>query len=894
MKKLFTTLLLLLGAVLVINAQTKILKVGDQQIDLTKDGTYTGIGDENGTATYTVSEKRLYLKNIHLTDKMISGQDLSDATYYISLQSDLYVMQFTRFCMRFDRSNITFEGNGNNLILNGINNSSYGYSTFDAEDSNVTFQNVFLYVSAGGSDAFYGRNSITFNCVYALIFSSSRSAFKGFKSMSFSDCKLETGLKFISGTGVTDYSGNMSSSVQLRPYLRVGEDLVRTEATSATGTNWSWDKSTKTLNIKDATFIIKDATIMERFLALDNNHILENYGVDDLTVKFMGTNQLTSTGEANYSSVIYSEKKMNITGYGANLSSLILTGYRGINIENASLTFDNINVSIDAKEKGVNGYNGVDLAINNSSLTVLGQSEGSIVGIKSCTMTDCDVDAEQNPNVCFRSSLKGFGTPSDIYKKTIFIRTFGSADKYLMYVLGHQVNKLNKSNIAVDGLTEGTISFDNSTKVLTLTNVDLESPEGNTQPGIDCRISGIQIRLVGSNTVTTDGTAFDVYFNGDFSGSGSLTAVSKSANGLEFTGANMTISVNNTVRFKGKVYGCVANYVSGKEFTLKKADTKSDYYFSGEEQALRVYYDLVLTDMDFYYSSNYGTPGCYFDKSQHCVVQNGGTPVSGNNEVNFFNINSGYPRYDLYVGGTQVTGCNKYGIGSMYITAGGPTAVTYNGTTKTLTLTDATITNKGEDLNALKNSGVDGLTINVVGDNTLQTERSGWNGDNTSVNISSNTTITGNGTLNVKGIGPLYVSNGKKLTIKDAKKIVVERNIRSNTSSSTAELVVDNSNVESTSVGLFKSVTWLNGSLAEPVNGKFDPESTYIVDANGNKASRVVFIDQAATAIDAVEVDNNADIRSIYDANGRQMDSARKGLNIIRMSDGTVRKVMVK
>ena len=134
----------------------------------------------------------------------------------------------------------------------------------------------------------------------------------------------------------------------------------------------------------------------------------------------------------------------------------------------------------------------------------------------------------------------------------------------------------------------------------------------------------------------------------------------------------------------------------------------------------------------------------------------------------------------------------------------------------------------------------------------------------------------------------------EKLTIKDAKKIVTEKSIRGYSSSDTAELVVDNSNVESGYVCFFKSVTWLNGSLAEPVNGKFDPTSTYIVDANGNLAQRVVFIDKATTAIDAVEVDRNADVRNIYDASGRQTDSARKGLNIIRMSDGTVRKVMVK
>lgn len=885
MKKLFTTLLFLMVGILFANAQT--LKVGSRVIDLTKDGTYTGIGTNNGTATYKASSKKLYLKNVSMENETITGTDLSD--YTIELQSGFTIENSGGRCMRFDRCSIVFNGNGNQMNLDGSQYKSSDYSTFSAQDSNISFWNTILNVNASGSHAFYGneaKGSLHFIRTYGTISSDSpAAAFSGFNSITFDDGLMlnpyNNGIKFVSGKGVVDDNGKLLDMVALRPYLRVGEDLVRTEATSATGTNWSWNKSTKTLTIKDAT--------LKRSSSF--NSILENYGVNDLIVKFQGTNQLTSS-----QGLIRTMKNMSITGDGANTTNLNMEGSYGITYAtDVKLTINSISVTIDAQSYGISGGFGSksNLEINNSALTVKIKSGYAIGGIGLCTMTDCDVDASLSPNVCFRNSLEGFGTPSERCKE-LYIKTLSSADKYLLYVLGHQVNKLNKSNIAVDGLTEGTISFDNSTNELTLTNVDLESLNGNPEPGIDCRISGIQIRLVGSNTVTTDGTAFDVYFNGDFSGSGSLTAVSKSANGLDFTGTNMTISVNNTVRFKGKVYGCVANYVSGKQFTLKKADTKSDYYFSGEEQALRVYYDLVLTDMDFYYSSNYGTPGCYFDKSQHCVVQNGGTPVSGNNEVNFFNINSGYPRYDLYVGGTQVTGCNKYGIGSMYITAGGPTAVTYNGSTKTLTLTDATVTNMGEDMNALKNSGVDGLTINVVGDNTLQTERSGWNGDNTSVNISCNTTITGNGTLNVKGIGPLYVSNGKKLTIKDAKKIVVERNIRSNTSSSTAELVVDNSNVESTSVGLFKSVTWLNGSLAEPVNGKFDPESTYIVDANGNKATRVVFIDQAATAIDAVEVDNNADIRSIYDANGRQMDSARKGLNIIRMSDGTVRKVMVK
>lgn len=71
MKKLFTTLLFLMAGILFVGAQTgtKTLKIGDVSIDLTKDGTYTNVGLNKGTATYKVSEKRLYLKNIYLQEK---------------------------------------------------------------------------------------------------------------------------------------------------------------------------------------------------------------------------------------------------------------------------------------------------------------------------------------------------------------------------------------------------------------------------------------------------------------------------------------------------------------------------------------------------------------------------------------------------------------------------------------------------------------------------------------------------------------------------------------------------------------------------------------------------------------------------------------------------------
>ena len=54
------------------------------------------------------------------------------------------------------------------------------------------------------------------------------------------------------------------------------------------------------------------------------------------------------------------------------------------------------------------------------------------------------------------------------------------------------------------------------------------------------------------------------------------------------------------------------------------------------------------------------------------------------------------------------------------------------------------------------------------------------------------------------------------------------------------------------------------------------------------------FIDNDVTGIEAVTAEgvNNADITDIYDLNGRRRDALQPGVNIVKMSDGTTRKVI--
>ena len=56
------------------------------------------------------------------------------------------------------------------------------------------------------------------------------------------------------------------------------------------------------------------------------------------------------------------------------------------------------------------------------------------------------------------------------------------------------------------------------------------------------------------------------------------------------------------------------------------------------------------------------------------------------------------------------------------------------------------------------------------------------------------------------------------------------------------------------------------------------------------------FIDNDVTAIETVAAESvgNADITAIYDLNGRRRDALQPGINIVKMSDGTTKKVVAK
>lgn len=93
----------------------------------------------------------------------------------------------------------------------------------------------------------------------------------------------------------------------------------------------------------------------------------------------------------------------------------------------------------------------------------------------------------------------------------------------------------------------------------------------------------------------------------------------------------------------------------------------------------------------------------------------------------------------------------------------------------------------------------------------------------------------------------------------------------------------------------FTDITFRNGSkLLEPEGAWYDNTNKFVTTGSG-KATGIVFADKDATGIEGVLM-NDADLKveGIYDAQGRQVDELQQGVNIIRMSDGTTRKVIKK
>lgn len=71
-------------------------------------------------------------------------------------------------------------------------------------------------------------------------------------------------------------------------------------------------------------------------------------------------------------------------------------------------------------------------------------------------------------------------------------------------------------------------------------------------------------------------------------------------------------------------------------------------------------------------------------------------------------------------------------------------------------------------------------------------------------------------------------------------------------------------------------------------------ENAYAAAKHWSNFKSVKAIGSGSTAIGEIDADNAATVDAVYTIDGKRLEQPAKGLNIIKMSDGTVRKVIVK
>ena len=206
---------------------------------------------------------------------------------------------------------------------------------------------------------------------------------------------------------------------------------------------------------------------------------------------------------------------------------------------------------------------------------------------------------------------------------------------------------------------------------------------------------------------------------------------------------------------------------------------------------------------------------------------------------------------------------------------------------------------------------VDKITVKLIGKNSIKTTQTGFVMLTYQEAEAVNIDMIGGGSLTIDaGLNGIDDRHTGLLTIKD-----VDMNIRADRcgicGGYTSRLTVDNSNVKSEAkygaICSFRKFSMKGVKCVSPVpdpnateEDKKDPNSTKTVsfdkggvtNAYGTPWDIAVLVRETAGIDAKPSVKYNATVVAVYDVSGRLLKDLQKGINIVRYSDGSIKKVI--
>ncbi len=302
-------------------------------------------------------------------------------------------------------------------------------------------------------------------------------------------------------------------------------------------------------------------------------------------------------------------------------------------------------------------------------------------------------------------------------------------ETYGLKIAGVEVTSENCNDLSVISGVSGTVKYDPETKTLFLDSAKILGLQSYCIENNN--ISGLVINATGENYVGSRFISIAIYQPTTITGGGTINTGESANTGIKIQKASLLID-SCTVNAQGKQCGISgADGASGTETLIirnAKVTAKSEGHGS--------IYNLGALTLD---SCIITTPeGAAFDESLYAVAQNGEIVKS---EVVIEKIEEPTVDYGLSLAGIDVTNKN---CNDLSVIDGVSGTAKYDPETKTLYLENVTITNEG---NGIDNDTIDGLTINVTGENHITTAY-------TAINLNYNPTI-------IKGNGILYAESNE-------------------------------------------------------------------------------------------------------------------------------------
>ena len=457
----------------------------------------------------------------------------------------------------------------------------------------------------------------------------------------------------------------------------------------------NYDHATKTLTLQDATIDKAD------------EFTIENKSVDGLKVNIVGTNNLSTT---KYSSINV-EKTTTFQGSG----TLKVKGKSyGI-----SFGTNNLDIIIRDCKMYIEGEWGIDGFIVNTNLTIINANIEinslieAITRIDNLSLLRCAIT--EPAGAIFDASQRCLVVGGAYVSKLVI-----APEKPVFKVAGVEVTDANSGNLTTIAGVEGKASYDPETQTLTLDNATITT---NAVAGIANEgATGLQVKLVGNNTITSASAAGMVIGRQTrIVGDGKLKVTSTGTSAILMQGAPLSIEDCSVVA-EGK-YGIYADKGDVKEvLTVRTASVEAQ----GASGSIAGLSNLLLVRCIINQPQ-----GAAYDKALKGVAKDGGLVTD--------RVVIDIEKYGLLIGGIDVTSANYDAIDKLPGVTG---SLSYDPAKKILRMAYATIPTD-DDKVAVHNQSVDGLKIEMTGNNSMS--------GGTGCILERSTTITGSGNMTITG-----------------------------------------------------------------------------------------------------------------------------------------------